>query len=188
MLPGLGEVAMALLIMVSTFGTVNGITLAGGRACYAMAQDGLFFRRAGRLNKEGVPSSALMMQCAWALLLVLPRTYDAATRTYGNLYSNLLDYVISAALIFYILTVSAIFRLRRTRPQAVRPYRCWGYPWLPAMYIVGAAIILVVLFAYRASTTWPGLFIVISGVPVYWFLRRRSGKPQQGSAPVVLSS
>lgn len=187
-LPGLGEVAMALLIMVSTFGTVNGITLAGGRACYAMAQDGLFFRRAGRLNKEGVPSSALMMQCAWALLLVLPRTHDAATGTYGNLYSNLLDYVISAALIFYILTVSAIFRLRRTRPEAARPYRCWGYPWLPALYIIGAAVILIVLFCYRAATTWPGLFIVISGVPVYWFLRRRSGRPEEGTTPVIASS
>jgi APA family basic amino acid/polyamine antiporter len=187
-LPGLGELAMALLIMVSTFGTVNGITLAGGRACYAMAQDGLFFRRAGRLNKEGVPSSALMMQCAWALLLVLPRTHDAATGTYGNLYSNLLDYVISAALIFYILTVSAIFRLRRTRPHAVRPYRCLGYPWLPALYIAGASIVLVVLFCYRAATTWPGLLIVLSGVPVYFLLRRRSGKPQEGDAPVIVSS
>ena len=128
-----------------------------------------------------------MMQCAWALLLVLPRTHDAATGTYGNLYSDLLAYVISAALIFYILTVSAIFRLRRTRPHAVRPYRCWGYPWLPALYIAGAAVVLVVLFCYRASTTWPGLFIVLSGVPVYWFLRRRSGKPQ-GSLPAVISS
>jgi APA family basic amino acid/polyamine antiporter len=173
-LPGVGKLAMAVLIMVSTFGTVNGITLAGGRACYAMAQDGLFFRSAGRLNRQGVPASALMMQCAWALVLVLPRTYDAATRTYGNLYSNLLDYVISAALIFYILTVFAIFRLRRTQPHAVRPYRCWGYPWLPALYIVGATIVLVVLFAYRTATTWPGLFIVLSGVPVYWLLRRRA--------------
>ena len=173
-LPGAGTLAMAVLIMVSTFGTVNGITLAGGRACYAMAQDGLFFRRAGRLNRHGVPSSALMMQCGWALLLVLPRTYDAATRSYGNLYSNLLDYVISAALLFYILTVAAIFRLRRTRPDAPRPYRCWGYPWLPTMYIAGAAVVLVVLFAYRPATTWPGLVIVLSGVPVYWWLTRRN--------------
>jgi APA family basic amino acid/polyamine antiporter len=187
-LPGLGERAMALLIMVSTFGTVNGITLAGGRACYAMAQDGLFFRRAGKLNKEGVPASALMMQCAWALLLVLPRTYDAATKTYGNLYSNLLDYVISAALIFYILTVSALFRLRRTRPDAVRPYRCWGYPWLPALYVAGAAVVLVILFCYRAATTWPGLFIVLSGVPVYLLLRRRNGKSRQGTATPLASS
>ena len=171
-LHGTGTFAMAILIMVSTFGTVNGITLAGARACYAMAQDGLFFRRAGRLNRQGVPASALLMQCAWALVLVLPRTYDVATKTYGNLYSNLLDYVISAALIFYILTIYGIFRLRRTQPNAPRPYRCWGYPWLPALYIAGASMTLVVLFCYRTATTWPGLFIVLSGLPVYWFLRR----------------
>jgi APA family basic amino acid/polyamine antiporter len=187
-IPGIGRVAMALLIMVSTFGTVNGITLAGGRACYAMAEDGLFFRRAGRLNSAGVPASALMLQCAWALLLVLPRTHDAATGSYGNLYSNLLDYVISAALIFYILTVAAIFRLRRTRPDANRPYRCWGYPWLPALYILGASIVLVVLFCYRPETTWPGLIIVLSGVPIYWLLRRRLVKEQPGSPSQFASS
>jgi APA family basic amino acid/polyamine antiporter len=172
-LPGAGTLAMALLIMVSTFGTVNGITLAGGRACYAMAQDGLFFSSAGRLNRHGVPASALRVQCGWALLLVLPRTYDALTRSYGNLYSNLLDYVISAALLFYILTVAAIFRLRRTQPHALRPYRCWGYPWLPMLYLTGAMVVLVVLFAYRPATTWPGLIIVSSGVPVYWLLAKR---------------
>ena len=172
-LPGIGRVAMAVLIMISTFGTVNGITLAGGRACYAMAQDGLFFRQAGRLNRAGVPAWALMLQCAWASVLVLPRTYDAATGTYGNLYSNLLDYVISAALIFYIITVFGIFRLRGKQPNATRPYRCWGYPWLPASYVAGASIILLVLFCYRTATTWPGLLIVLAGVPVYWFLRRR---------------
>jgi APA family basic amino acid/polyamine antiporter len=171
-LPGIGKVAMGCLIMVSTFGTVNALTLAGGRACYAMAQDGLFFRRAGTLNKAQVPGWALALQCLWALLLVLPRTYDAVTKSYGNLYSNLLDYVISAALIFYILTVVGLFRLRRTQPHAARPYRCWGYPWLPAAYVVGASIVLVVLFAYRAATTWPGLLIVLSGVPVYMLLRR----------------
>jgi APA family basic amino acid/polyamine antiporter len=162
---------MGLLIMVSTFGTVNGITLAGGRACYAMAQDGLFFRRAASLNNAGVPAWALMLQCAWALMLVLPRTYDAATHTYGNVYSNLLDYVISAALIFYILTVLGIFRLRHTKPEAPRPYRCWGYPWLPGLYIFGASIVLIVLFCFRTATTWPGLLIILSGVPVYWLLR-----------------
>jgi len=172
-LPGIGRVAMAVLIMISTFGTVNGITLAGGRACYAMAQDGLFFRQAGRLNKAGVPAWALMLQCAWASVLVLPRTFDPSTGTYGNLYSNLLDYVISAALIFYIITVFGIFRLRRKQPDATRPYRCWGYPWLPAFYVAGASIILIVLFCYRTATTWPGLLIVLAGVPVYWLLRRR---------------
>jgi APA family basic amino acid/polyamine antiporter len=184
---GTGTFAMAVLIMVSTFGTVNGITLAGGRACYAMAQDGLFFRRAGRLNRQGVPASALMMQCAWALLLVLPRTYDVATKTYGNLYSNLLDYVISAALIFYILTVYGIFRLRRTRPAMPRPYLCWGYPWLPALYIVGASITLVVLFCYRTATTWPGLLIIVSGLPVYWFLRR-NGEGKGAETAAALSA
>jgi APA family basic amino acid/polyamine antiporter len=171
-LPVIGKLAMACLIMVSTVGTVNALTLAGGRACYAMAQDGLFFRRAGTLNKAQVPGWALALQCLWALLLVLPRTYNAATHTYGNLYSNLLDYVISAALIFYILTVAGLFRLRRTRPDAARPYRCWGYPWLPALYILGASFVLIILFAFRTATTWPGLLIVLSGVPVYALLRR----------------
>ena len=100
-------------------------------------------------------------------LLVLPRTYDPATGTYGNLYSNLLDYVISAALIFYILTIVAVFRLRATRPDAERPYRAFGYPVVPALYILGAATILIVLFVYRPATTWPGLVIVFLGLPVY---------------------
>ena len=107
------------------------------------------------------------------MLLVLPRTYDAATHTYGNLYSNLLDYVISAELLFYILTVAGLFRLRATRPDAPRPYRCWGYPWLPTLYIAGASAVLAMLFfAYRTTTTWPGLLIVLSGVPVYLLLRK----------------
>src|SRR5439155_11699365 len=94
-----------------------------------------------------------------------------ATRTYGNLYGNLLDYVISAALIFYILTIAGLFRLRRTRPQIDRPYRAFGYPGVPAVYIVGATTILLVLFAYRTATTWPGLVIVLLGVPVYFAWR-----------------
>jgi len=183
-LPGIGKVAMGCLIMVSTFGTVNALTLAGGRACYAMAQDGLFFRRAGTLNRAQVPGWALGLQCLWALVLVLPRTYNAATQTYGNLYSNLLDYVISAALIFYILTVAGLFRLRRTRPDAMRPYRCWGYPWLPALYILGASFVLVILFAFRTATTWPGLLIVISGVPVYLLLRRGTAARARANAAI----
>jgi APA family basic amino acid/polyamine antiporter len=171
-LPGIGKIAMGCLIMVSTFSTVNALTLAGGRACYAMAQDGLFFRCAGTLNRARVPGWALAIQCLWSLLLVLPRTYNARTQTYGNLYSSLLDYVISAALIFYILTVVGLFRLRLTRPAAPRPYRCWGYPWLPAMYIAGASVVLIVLLAYRTATTWPGLLIVLSGVPIYFLLRQ----------------
>jgi APA family basic amino acid/polyamine antiporter len=178
-LPGIGKIAMGCLIMVSTFSTVNALTLAGGRACYAMAQDGLFFSRAGTLNRARVPGWALAIQCLWSLLLVLPRTYNAATQTYGNLYSNLLDYVISAALIFYILTVVGLFRLRFTRPDAPRPYRCWGYPWLPAMYIAGSSIVLIVLFAYRTATTWPGLLILLSGVPIYFLLRKGNSLANQ---------
>lgn len=185
LLPGIGNFAMALLIMISTFGTVNGITLAGARACYAMASDGLFIRSAGRLNRRGVPATALIMQCVWAMLLVLPRVWDPVTKTWGNLYSNLLDYVISAALIFYVLTIFGMFRLRWTRPDAPRPYRCWGYPWLPGFYIVGGVITLGILFCYRTATTWPGLLIVLSGVPVYWIMRRRAGIVQVRDASAV---
>jgi basic amino acid/polyamine antiporter, APA family len=105
---------------------------------------------------------------------VLPRTFDPATGRYGNLYGNLLDYVISAALIFYILTIAGIFRLRATRPDAERPYRAAGYPVVPALYIAGAAAILLVLFAYRPATTWPGLAIVLLGVPVYYAWRKKN--------------
>jgi basic amino acid/polyamine antiporter, APA family len=169
--PGFGAMIMAVGIMISTFGCNNGLILAGARAYYAMARDGLFFRPVARLNRARVPGWGLALEGFWAALLVLPRTYDPATRAYGNLYSNLLDYVISAALIFYILTIAGVFRLRRTRPDVERPYRTWGYPLVPALYIAGAATILVVLFVYRTATTWPGLIIVLLGVPVYFAWR-----------------
>ena len=169
--PGLGAGLMALAILVSTFGCNNGLILAGARAYYAMARDGLFFRPAGTLNAARVPAAGLVLQGAWSVLLVLPRTYDPV-RGYGNLYGNLLDYVVSAALIFYVLTIAGIFRLRRTRPDAERPYRALGYPWVPLLYIGGAATILLVLFTYRPATTWPGLAIVLMGLPVYYAWRR----------------
>jgi APA family basic amino acid/polyamine antiporter len=171
--PRFGAHIMAIAIMVSTFGTANALTLAGARASYAMANDGLFFRVAKELNRVRVPGWALLLQGGWSALLVLPRTYDPATGQYGNLYSNLLDYVISAALMFYILTVAGVFRLRKTRPLAERPYRTWGYPFVPALYILGASVILAVLFLYRPTTTWPGLGIVVLGVPVYLLVRSR---------------
>jgi basic amino acid/polyamine antiporter, APA family len=166
--PGLGATIMAIGIMISTFGCTNGLILAGARAYYAMARDGLFFRSVATLNAAKVPGWGLWLEGLWAAFLVLPRTYDPVTHTYGNLYNNLLDYVISAALIFYILTIAGIFRLRRTRPDAERPYRALGYPIVPALYIAGAATILTVLFVYRTATTWPGLIIVLLGVPVYF--------------------
>lgn len=164
---GYGPALMALAIMISTFGCTNGLILAGARAYYAMAKDGLFFARAGKLNRARVPGWSLAVQGVWASVLVLPRTFNPATGQYGNLYSNLLDYVISAALLFYILTVAAIFRLRATRPEAERPYRVIGYPLMPAVYILAATVILLVLFAYRPATTWPGLVIVAAGAAVY---------------------
>jgi len=172
--PGLGATIMALAIMVSTFGCVNALVLTGARAYYAMACEGLFFRAAGRLNAARVPASSLVVQGIWAVLLVLPRTYDPATGEYGNLYNDLLNYVISAALLFYALTAIGLFRLRFTRPDAERPYRAFGYPVVPALYILGATIILLALFIYRAASTWPGLVIVILGVPVYLLVRHRS--------------
>jgi len=113
-----------------------------------------------------------VMQGTWAAILVLLRTYDVSTHAYGNLYSNLLDYVVSAALFFYILTIAGVFRLRHSRPSAERPYRAWGYPVVPALYMLAAIVILAVLFTYRPSTTFPGAVIVAVGVPVYFAFRR----------------
>lgn len=170
--PGNGAAIMAVLIIISTFGCTNGLLLSGARAYFAMARDGLFFRRAGVLNEARVPGWALGIQGIWAAFLVLPRTYDTATKSYGNLYGNLLDYVVSAALIFYILTIAGVFRLRMIRPGVERPYKAWGYPLIPALYILGAFAVLAVLFLYRPSSTWPGLVIVTIGVPIYFWFRR----------------
>ncbi|HKE28068.1 MAG TPA: amino acid permease [Bryobacteraceae bacterium] len=171
--PGSGAVIMAVAIMVSTFGCVNSLVLAGARAFYAMAKDGLFFSRAGVLNRARVPAWSLVVQGIWAALLVLPRTYNVQTKEYGNLYSNLLDYVISAALIFYILTIAGVIRLRVTRPAAERPYKVPGYPVVPVLYILGAAVVLVILSTFRPASTLPGLVIVVLGAFVYAGIRRQ---------------
>jgi len=165
--PGAGATIMAVAIMISTFGCNNGLILAGARAYYAMAQDGLFFRRVRELNKNHVPAWGLIIQGFWAGFLVLPRVVRA-DGTYGNLYGNLLDWVISAALIFYILTIAGVFLLRWKQPNAERPYKAWGYPIVPALYIFGASVILIVLFIYQPATSWPGLIIVLTGVPIYF--------------------
>jgi APA family basic amino acid/polyamine antiporter len=172
--PGYGSTVMAVAIMISTFGCVNALVLTGARAYHAMAHDNLFFPRAKELNSANVPGHSLWMQGAWSAALVLPRTFDVATGKYGNLYGNLLDYVVSAALIFYILTIAAVFRLRAMKPDAERLYRVPFYPVLPVLYIVGAAAVLVILFAYRPATTWPGLVIVLAGLLIYLGIRPRS--------------
>jgi APA family basic amino acid/polyamine antiporter len=183
---GAGPIIMAVAIMISTFGCNNGLILAGARVYYAMARDGLFFRSTGALNRFHVPAVGLALQCVWSALLVLPRTRlrdehglpkrDPTTgaELYGNLYSSLLDYVIFAVLIFYVLTIAGIFVLRRKQPGAERPYKAFGYPIVPAAYIVAASFIAFVLFAYKTQTSWPGLVIVLAGVPVYFLWRRRS--------------
>jgi APA family basic amino acid/polyamine antiporter len=173
-----GAAIMAVAIMISTFGCNNGLILAGARAFYAMARDGLFFRATGRLNAAHVPGWALVVQGVWASFLVLPKTVELkdGKPIYGNLYGDLLAYVISAALVFYILTIAGIFRLRRTRPDADRPYKAFGYPIVPALYIVGALIILVVLGVFRPVQTWPGFVIVATGFPVYYAWRSAAAK------------
>ena len=153
---------MAIAIMISTFGCVNGLILAGARVYYAMAQNGLFFKKTGELNERGVPANGLILQGVWAVVLTL-----------SGKYGDLLDYVIFAALLFYALTVAGIFVLRRKRPAVARPYKAWGYPVVPALYIVFATLIMIDLLIYKPAYTWPGLGLVLTGLPVYFFWRRK---------------
>ena len=172
-----GAGIMAGAIIISTFGCNNGLILAGSRVAYAMAKDGLFFRATGKLNSKGVPGTALVYQGIWIIVLILLRTrhVDAAGAvTYGNLYSDLLDYVVFSVLILYVLTIAGIFVLRRKRPEAERTYRAFGYPIVPLIYILAAVSIMFVLLLYKTQTAWPGLVIVLLGVPVYWLWSRRT--------------
>jgi APA family basic amino acid/polyamine antiporter len=172
-----GAAIMAVAIIISTFGCNNGLILAGARVSYAMARDGLFFRSTGTLNKRGVPGSALVYQCIWITVLILLRTKDvdaAGMVTYKNLYSDLLNYVVFAVLLFYVLTIAGIFVLRSKRPDMERPYRAFGYPFVPLLYIVAALAIMLVLLLYQTQTAGRGLIIVLLGVPVYLLWSRRS--------------
>jgi APA family basic amino acid/polyamine antiporter len=166
--PGVGVSLMAAAIMISTFGCNNGLILSGARLYYAMARDGLFFKSVGRLNDKGVPAAGLILQAIWASVL-----------TFSGKYGDLLDYVIFAALLFYVLTVAGLFVLRRTRPDAERPYKVIGYPVLPAVYVVLCAVVMLDLLVVKPVYTWPGLIIVLTGVPVYFVWRSLTG----GSPP-----
>ncbi len=168
--PGYGAPIMAVAIMVSTFGCLNGLILAGARLYWAMARDGLFFRQTGTLNARGVPAAGLVLQAAWSVLLIFSGTYG-----------ELLDYVIFAALLFYVLTVTGLFVLRFKRPDAERPYRVFGYPVLPFLYVVAAALIMVNLLIVRPKFTWPGLLLVLTGLPAY-LVWRLVGRPAPASA------
>ena len=157
-----GLTIMAVAIMISTFGCANGLVLAGARVYYAMSHDGLFFRSAGGVDpRHHTPKTALWVQALWTCLLALSGTY-----------SNLLDYVIFAAVLFYFLTVIALFRLRRIRPDAERPYRAVGYPWMPALYVAAMGLLMVDLLIKKPLYTWPGLIIVMIGIPVYFVWKR----------------
>src|SRR5215472_12407268 len=158
-----GAAIMAGAIIISTFGCNNGLILAGARVSYAMACDGLFFRATGKLNNKGVPGSALIYQGIWITVLILLRTRKP-DGTYGNLYSNLLDYVVFAALLFYVLTIVGIFVLRVRRPGLERPYKAFGYPLLPLLYIVAASGIMGVLLLYETQTAGMGMVIVLLGL------------------------
>jgi APA family basic amino acid/polyamine antiporter len=160
----LGESAgyiMAALVVISTFGCNNGLILSGARVYFAMAKDALFFKKVGELNSNGVPSKALILQGIWASLLCISGTY-----------SNLLDYVIIAVLVFYVLTIIGIFVLRIKKPLEERPYKAFGYPLIPAIYIVMALFIIISLIILKSEYTWPGLIIVLLGVPVYFIWRK----------------
>lgn len=156
-LGNVGVFVMAGLIMISTFGCNSGIILAGGRLFYAMSKDGLFFKQASELNKNNVPAKALWVQCLWASVLCL-----------SGKYGDLLTYATFASLLFYILTIYGIFILRRTEPTMERPYKAFGYPFVPAMYIVLTSIICFILLIYDTKNTGLGLLIVLVGIPVYY--------------------
>ena len=163
--PHFGGFLMAAAIMVSTFGCANGMTLAGARVYYAMAQDGLFFKSVGKLHpRYRTPAAGLIVQAIWTTVLCV-----------SGSYGQLLDYIIFAVLVFYILTIVGLFVLRFKQPDAPRPYKAFGYPVLPALYIVMAASVCAVLLRYKPQYTWPGLILVLLGVPVY-LLWSRSAK------------
>jgi APA family basic amino acid/polyamine antiporter len=150
------------MLMVSTFGCNNGLILSGARVYYTMAKDGLFFKQAGELNKNAVPGKGLWIQCAWASVLCV-----------SGRYGDLLDYVIFTVLIFYILTIIGIFRLRIKRPELERPYKAYGYPVLPAFYVLAAGTICISLLVYKPQFTFPGLGIVLLGIPIYYSIWKR---------------
>jgi APA family basic amino acid/polyamine antiporter len=171
-----GALAMAAAIMISTFGCNNGLILAGARVYYAMARDGLFFRRIASTNSNHVPAAALVAQGIWAALLTLPRTVttDSATGavSYGNVYTQLLEYIISADLVFYVLLVVAVIVLRRKNRAADRPYRTWGYPIVPIISVFLAAFLIVDLAYLAPTTSGIGYLLVLTGIPVYFIWRR----------------
>jgi APA family basic amino acid/polyamine antiporter len=177
-----GAKAMAIAIMISTFGCNNGLILAGARVYYAMARDNLFFKSVGRLNNHHVPAVALIAQGLWAAFLTLPRTVatDAQGKIiYGNVYTQLLEYIISADLVFYALMVGAVIVLRYKRPEIERPYRTWGYPFTPIVYIALASLLILDLAYLTPLTSGIGYLFVLAGVPIYFVWSAKASKASQ---------
>jgi APA family basic amino acid/polyamine antiporter len=174
---------MAAAIIISTFGCNNGLILAGARVYFAMARDGLFFKKIATTNAFHVPAAALVAQGIWTAFLTLPRTMTTNVATqeiaYGNVYTQLLEYIVSADLVFYVLLVAAVTVLRRKQPQAERPYRTWGYPIVPLISILLAGLLIVDLAWLAPATSGIGILIVLTGVPIYFLWRRAA----QQSAP-----
>lgn len=158
-----GAIIIAVMIMISTFGCNNGLILSGARVYYTMAKDGLFFKKTAELNKFEVPAWGLWVQCIWASVLCL-----------SGKYGDLLDYVVMAVLIFYILTILGIFILRKKRPDLPRTYKAFGYPFLPALYILLATTICIGLLIYKTDYTWPGVAIILLGIPIYYLIERKN--------------
>ncbi|ANE52809.1 APC family permease [Flavisolibacter tropicus] len=157
-----GTIVIALMIMVSTFGCNNGLILAGARVYYTMAQDGLFFKQTGHLNKAAVPETALWIQCIAACIWSLS----------GN-YGQLLDMISFVVVMFYMLTIAGIFILRKKRPDMERPYKAFGYPVMPILYILMGLAFCILLIIYKPEFTWPGLIIVLAGIPIYFIALSR---------------
>lgn len=160
-----GPYLVAALIMISTFGCNNGLILSGARVYHTMAQDGLFFKKAGTLNKNDVPQWALWAQFVVAALLCL-----------SGRYGDLLDMISFVVVLFYVLTIAGIFILRRKRPDAPRPYKAFGYPFLPLLYILLGLSFCALLIVFKPQYTWPGLIIVLAGIPIYYFIQRGTDK------------
>jgi len=177
-----GTIVMAVAIMISTFGCNNGLILAGARVYYAMARDKLFFKRVGTVNTRHVPAVALITQGIWAAFLTLPRTVAQTTEpttgkmsiTYGNVYDQLLEYIVSADLIFYALMVGAVIVMRRKAPEIERPYRTFGYPLVPLIYVVLAGLFVLDLAYLAPLTAGIGYLLVLTGIPVYFLWRRQA--------------
>jgi basic amino acid/polyamine antiporter, APA family len=171
-----GALCMAAAILVSTFGCNNGLILAGARVYFAMARDRLFFRKVATTNRYHVPAMALVAQGIWTALLTLPRTVTVSATTrqisYGNIYTQLLEYIVSADLVFYVLMVAAVIFLRRKTPRAERPYRTWGYPIGPIISMRLAALLTIDLTFLAPETSGIGILIVLSGVPIYFLWRK----------------